>query len=206
MSRPLCRYRQGRCPFIDGGRVCSAARSHRYSRDTDVPGGASSAPNRLGTLHQAPPSRHANPDTFQQAHGRHDTGFSVSFVVLGFQPGRSEPGTSRHRASSRRRIPRGDSSGTSAKRHESLPNSKWPHPKHRQVEQCRQTPRHRRRFGAAGGDHIGTVVEAACGRSHCDDLGDDHSGDMAFMPSWAPFIDLPHSYFEQTQSMSSAAS
>jgi len=44
----------------------------------------------------------------------------------------------------------------------------------------RRTPRHRRRFGATGGDHIGTVVEDACGRSHCDDLGDDHSGDMAF--------------------------
>ena len=32
---------------------------------------------------------------------------------------------------------------------------------------------------------IGRVVEATCGRSHCDDLGSDHGGDMAFMPSWA---------------------
>ena len=47
----------------------------------------------------------------------------------------------------------------------------------------RRTPRHRRRFGATEGAHIGTVVEAACGRSHCADVGSDHSGDMAFMPS-----------------------
>jgi len=44
----------------------------------------------------------------------------------------------------------------------------------------RPTPRHRRRFGAYGGDHIGIDVEPACWRSDYDDLGPDWSGDMAF--------------------------
>ena len=51
-----------------------------------------------------------------------------------------------------------------------------------------QRPGMMRRFEATGGDHIDIDVEGACDRSDYGDLGPDHSGDMAYMPSCAPFL------------------